>query len=348
MDRATRLARRVQLLLGCSFSRARREVEVGHVLVKGSVVTDPGALVSGAETVEHNPNLPRLRKAPGLPSITILHLDEDVVVVEKPPGVVVHPTSAEENDTVVARVGAEVERHTGAHRRVLVVHRLDRDTSGVMVFALSHRAVEHLQAQLRFHTVERRYLALVNGDLAEPVDVERNIGRPRPGARRAALGPEGGGRPARTTIEPVMRLGAATLIEATLGTGRTHQVRVHLSYLGHPVLGDPVYGDPRQDPVPVPRLALHATVLGFVHPVTGTTVRFSSPLPADLDRSVRALQRRLPKEQPAHATRARQPESAVASAPPRRRMPPPPGVRAGSRRPAGGIRRPPARSPRSK
>ncbi len=106
--------------------------------------------------------------------------------------------------------------------------------------------------------------------------MERSIGRPRPGARRAALAPGTGGRAARTVLRPLERLGPATLVEAELGTGRTHQVRVHLAFLGHPVLGDPVYGDPETDPFSIGRLALHAAVLGFVHPRDGR----EAPLPA--------------------------------------------------------------------
>lgn len=343
MDRPTRLARRVQLLLGCSFSRARHEVEVGHVLVSGAVVADPGALVGAGDAVEHNPHLPKRRRAPETAPIHVLHLDEDVVVVEKPPGVVVHPTLDEEADTVLARVGAAVERIAGSHRRVLVVHRLDRDTSGVMVFALTHQAAEHLHAQLKVHRMERRYLALAAGDLAEPSTVDRSIGRPRPGARRAALGPGLGGQTAQTLFEPVERLGGATLVEATLGTGRTHQVRVHLSYLGHPVLGDPVYGDPRQDPIPAPRLALHAAVLGFVHPRTGARLRFTSPLPPDLERVVRALRRRLPHALPLRPAHPAPPGGEAASPPPHRRTPHPRVGREGPTQGAPVSRRRPAR-----
>lgn len=344
MDRPTRLARRVQLLLGCSFTRARHEVEVGHVLVGGSVVTDPGAFVGTDVAVEHNPHLPKRRRAAEVAPIRVLHLDQDVVVVEKPAGVVVHPTFDEEADTVLARVGAAVERMAGSHRRVLVVHRLDRETSGVMIFALNHQAAEHLHAQLKVHQMERRYLALAGGDLVEPASVDRSIGRPRPGARRAALGPGLGGQTAHTSIAPVERLGGATLVEATLGTGRTHQVRVHLSYLGHPVLGDSVYGDPRQDPVPVPRLALHAAVLGFVHPRTGERMRFTSPMPPDLEQVVRALRRRLPHALPLPPPRRA--DTSAASPPRPRRRPLP---RAGHEEPTRserGPRRRPARPPR--
>ncbi len=341
-----RLARRVQLLLRCSFSRARREVEVGHVLVSGTVVTEPGALVGASDTVAHNPHLPKRRRVAEIAPIRILHLDEDVVVVEKPAWVVIHPTSAHETDTVVARVEAAVERTAGSPRRVLVVHRLDRETSGVMVFALNHHAAGHLHAQLKRHLMERRYLALAAGDLGEPTTVDRGIGRPRPSARLAALGPGLGVRPAETSFEPIEQLGGATLVAATLATGRTHQVRVHLSYLGHPVLGDPVYGNPRLDPIPVPRLALHAAALGFVQPRTGEWMRFTSPLPPDLKRVVRALRQRLLRAialPPAHPAR---PGTAAASPPPPRRRPHPLGDRGRPSQKAPAPRRRPARSPR--
>ncbi|MCU0293136.1 MAG: RluA family pseudouridine synthase [Thermoanaerobaculaceae bacterium] len=327
MSEGLRLARRVQVLLGCSYTRAKHEVEVGHVLVNGNVAGDPGQTVTDSDEVAHNASLPRRRRPPALPPIVILHLDQDVVVVDKPAGVVVHPTLAQEEDTVMARVAAAVERQVGEHRRIFVVHRLDRDTSGVMMFALSSQAAQNLQAQLRVHRIERRYHALVGGDFTEAVEVDRSIGRPRPGARRAALGPGKGGQAALTTFTPIRRLGVATLVEANLGTGRTHQVRVHLSYLGHPVLGDSVYGDPRKDPVQAPRLALHAALLSFNHPRTGARLSFTSHLPADLLRVLRMLRQHKPSEQPAAPTpRPRRRGSEEATPRPPRRRPHLPGA----------------------
>ncbi|HNX50176.1 MAG TPA: RluA family pseudouridine synthase [Thermoanaerobaculaceae bacterium] len=345
MSASLRLARRAQLLLGCSFTRAKHEVEVGHVLVNGNVANDPGQTVTADDEVSHNASLPRRRRPPTLPPIVILHLDQDVVVVDKPAGVVVHPTLAQEDDTVMARVAAEVERQVGEHRRIFVVHRLDRDTSGVMMFALSSQAAQNLQAQLRVHKIERRYHALVGGDFPETVEVDRSIGRPRPGARRAALSP-GKGQTALTTFTPIRRLGIATLVEAILGTGRTHQVRVHLSYLGHPVLGDSVYGDPRHDPVQAPRLALHAALLSFNHPRTGVRLSFTSHLPADLLRVLRMLRQHKPAEPPV-APRAQLPRREIeepTTRPPRRR-PHLPGAPSGPSRPGVPTRR---RLPRSR
>ena len=132
-------------MLGTSYAKAKREVLVGHVLVNGAV-----------------------------------HADSEILVVNKPAGLLIHPTAEGDEDTVVSRAGAEIERRTGRHRRVLVVHRLDRDTSGLLVLALSHDAAESLQRQFRAHSVDRKYLAIVRGQLPGECLVDRAIGRPRP------------------------------------------------------------------------------------------------------------------------------------------------------------------------
>ncbi len=340
---ARRLGRVVQELLGTSYSHATREVLVGHALVNGVVVTDPGALVAVADAVTHEPGLPRRAPVPRTPPIQVLHADGDVVVVNKPAGLLMHPTADGDDDTVVSRVGAEVERRTGRHRRVHVVHRLDRDTSGVLVLALTHEAAKLLQRQFRTHSVERRYLALVRGALAGEREVDRDIGRPRPGARRAALAPGGGGRAARTGFRPLEHLGPATLVEAELGTGRTHQVRVHLSFLGHPVIGDHVYGDPATDPVALGRLALHARTLAFTHPRTGERLRFDQRPPDDFLGAAARLRRRphgAPEGRSEPTPTPRGPRrSAAATAPPRPRTPRRPA--AGAPRGGGGARRSP-------
>ncbi len=327
-----RLARVVQSRLGCSYSRAKDEVERGHVTVNGEVVVLPGALVSAADTVVHNPNLPRRRRPPATPRLDILHLDEHLLVVVKPAGLLVHPTRDEERDTVLTRAAGELHRRTGHRCLVLVVHRLDRDTSGVMVLARRHEVVATLQQQFRIHSAGRRYLAFACGHLREPRTVDADIGRPRPSARRAALAP-GSGKSALTFLRPVELLRGATLVEAELRTGRTHQVRVHLASLGHPVLGDAVYGDAEREPIPPPRLALHAHQLAFLHPVTGERLAFNVPLPADLKELLRQLRVR-------SDTGGR---IATAMPPPPRRTPPPPAARPAPPRPAPPSRRGPPR-----
>jgi 23S rRNA pseudouridine1911/1915/1917 synthase len=317
-----RLARATQNLLGSSYSHAKREVLLGHVLVNGVVVADPGAAVGPADAVTHDRDLPRRVRPHRAPTIEVLLADSDVLVVNKPAGLLVHPTVEREQDTVLSRAAAEIERRTGRHRRVHVVHRLDRDTSGVLVLALSPAAARRLQAQFRAHTVERRYLALARGSLAEDAVVNRGIGRPRPGARRAALAPGGGGRSAHTIVRPIERLPGATLVEAELGTGRTHQVRVHLSFLGHPVLGDAVYGDPAGDPIQAGRLALHAAVLSFAHPTTGERVTFRTPPPPDFNHMLDALRHRAERGERGHGLpvpQDRRRSAAATRRPPQRR-----------------------------
>jgi 23S rRNA pseudouridine1911/1915/1917 synthase len=340
--RRHRLARAVQQLLGVSYSRAKREVEVGHVLVDGTVVIDPGAWVADAADLRHQPGRPRLTRGPRLPALPILHLDADVMVINKPAGLIVHPTLEGERDTVIKRALTELAKREPGHHRLHVVHRLDRDTSGVMMLARHHAAARHLQQQLRLHSVTRRYLAIVAGVLGRETRVDRGIGRPSPGSRRAALA--SGGRQARTLVRPVEALGRATLVEAELQTGRTHQARVHLSFLGHPVLGDEIYGEPKADPVPAPRLALHAAHLGFVHPTTGARLSFTVPLPDDLAAVVAQLRRRRERRaehaiHPVDVPRRR--GSAAATPPPRQRTPRPPAAAPPSTRPASGSRRRP-------
>ncbi len=333
-----RLARRLQELIGSSFSRAKREVLIGHATVDGEVVTDPGQRLPAGAVVAHQPGLPRRGPRPAGPGITILHVDDDIVVIDKPSGVLVHPTVEGEQDTVLARLVVELTKRLGRPGRVHVVHRLDRDTSGVMVLARTHAAAEHLQRQFRAHTVTRRYQALVAGDLDRETQVDRSIGRPRPGARRAALVPGTGGRAARTAVKPLQRFGAVTLVEAELGTGRTHQVRVHLSFLRHAVLGDLVYGKPDEDAITVPRIALHAVHLGLVHPTSGDRLEFTVPLPPDLASVLAALRRRALSgahgHRPPGPAPTGRPQSEAATRPPRLRRRRPPGE-ARPRSPAG-------------
>lgn len=284
-----RLAREVQQLLGCSYSRARREVEVGHVLVDGAVITDPGCQLAAASMVTHNPNLPRLRPEVRVPPLPLLHADEAILVAAKPAGLLVHPTVHQEGDTALTRAASALARISQRPIPPLVVHRLDRDTSGVLVLARTPVAARNLQRQFRAHTVSRRYQALVLGDLDQETLVEAAIGRPGPGLPRRALPADGGGRPALTLVRPVTRFGAVTLVEAEPRTGRTHQIRIHLAALGHPVLGDTVYGRVPSPPVVVPRLALHATRLGFVHPVSGQWMSFETPWPEDLNAALKSL-----------------------------------------------------------
>jgi 23S rRNA pseudouridine1911/1915/1917 synthase len=214
-------------------------------------------------------------------------------------------------DEILPRVLAKVEkpaqtppkqdRRRNPHQRrtpmpqVKAVHRLDRDTSGLVVFARSVAAERHLVQQFRKHTIHRSYLAVVQG-YVEPQTIETQLVRDRGDGRRGSSKESKDGQRAVTHVQPVERLGDYTLVECRLETGRTHQIRIHLSELGHFVCGDKVYSQPLFQPTKLdasgaPRLALHAQELGFVHPITGEELHFTAGLPADLARFVGRLRK---------------------------------------------------------
>jgi 23S rRNA pseudouridine1911/1915/1917 synthase len=227
--------------------------------------------------------------------LDVVYEDAHLLVVNKPAGLVVHPGAGHRTGTLVhallAHCGPALSGIGGA-RRPGIVHRLDRGTSGLLVVAKNDHAHLSLARQLKARTVERRYLALVHGRLPQGAGViETAIGRDPRDRLRMAVRPAGTGRPALTryrVLERFPRPVPLALIEATLGTGRTHQIRVHLAHLGAPVVGDRTYRRRGTEP-PVPELAahvaplggpaLHAAVLGFTHPVTGAWHRFEAPPP---------------------------------------------------------------------
>jgi 23S rRNA pseudouridine1911/1915/1917 synthase len=252
-------------------------------------------LRAGAEVTVDVPPPEPLTLVPEPIPLAVVYEDADLLVVNKPVGLVVHPGAGHRTGTLVhallAHCGGELSG-IGGTRRPGIVHRLDRGTSGILVVAKTDRAHVALARQLKARTVERRYLALVEGRLphAEGV-VETAIGRDPRDRLRMAVRPAGTGRPALTryrVLERFARPAPLALLEATLGTGRTHQIRVHLAHLGAPVVGDRTYrrrGAPVPDPDFAARVAalggqaLHAAVLGFTHPTTGVRHRFEAPPP---------------------------------------------------------------------
>jgi 23S rRNA pseudouridine1911/1915/1917 synthase len=228
--------------------------------------------------------------APGRPqpdptiSIEVRHEDPDLVVLAKPAGLVVHPGAGHPDGTLVNGLLARYPElaDVGDPARPGIVHRLDRDTSGLLVVARTQPAYEGLVEMLSLHDVERRYAALVWGHLASPRGViDAPIGRSVRRPTRMAV--REGGRGARTNYEVLTeyREPDVSLLECRLETGRTHQIRVHLQAIGHPVVGDAAYGGARAALV-LDRPFLHAGALAFVHPVTGESVRVEEPLPPDL------------------------------------------------------------------
>ena len=217
--------------------------------------------------------------------LAVVHEDGTLLVVDKPPFLLVHPTSPGHRATLSHGIAHRYAQQ-GLRARVRPVHRLDRDTSGLLVVAKSDFAHQHLDRQLRERTFTRLYLALVEGAPGEESGVvDAPIGRHRANPSLRAVRP--GGEPARTRWRVVERYAGAALLELELETGRTHQIRVHLAHLGHPLLGDRQYGG-RALPG-LRRQALHAWRVSFVHPASGEPVSFEAPLPPDLEAAREAL-----------------------------------------------------------
>ncbi len=287
-----------QRLPELSWTQVRRLVETRRVRLDGEICLDPARRLRAGVVVELlGKPAPRPRQHELL---AVRHLDEHVVVVEKPSGVAtvrhpaerawterrkaLHPTLEDLVPGLIART--EGRRQKGPLPRLRAVHRLDKDTSGLVVFARTVAAERGLGKQFHAHTVDRRYLAVVPGYLA-PQRIVTRLVRDRGDGRRGSTDLTGAGKEAVTHVEVVERLPGYTLLSCRLETGRTHQIRIHLAERGHPVCGDKVYrikpdGTVRPDDSGAPRLALHAAELGFTHPVTGDELHWSMPLPADL------------------------------------------------------------------
>jgi 23S rRNA pseudouridine1911/1915/1917 synthase len=221
--------------------------------------------------------------------VRIAWRDEHLMVVDKPAGLVVHPARGHREGTLSQLLAPTAAG--GEPERAGIVHRLDRDTSGLLVVACSEEAHRRLQAELRERLIEREYLALVDGvPPARSGTIEAPIGRhPRVRTRMAVGG--AGAREARTHFTLERRLGDVSLLRLRLDTGRTHQIRVHLQAIGHPVCGDPEYGRP--DVLGLHRQFLHATHLAFPHPISGERVEVDSPLPEDLLEALRRAEDRV-------------------------------------------------------
>jgi 23S rRNA pseudouridine1911/1915/1917 synthase len=252
------------------------------------------------------PRRPARPAKPTGPVPVIVYADEQVVVVEKPPGLTTMRHAFEEAefgprkkrflpDTLEDALPDLLAKREGTRGTVRAVHRLDKETSGLVVFARTPDASQHLGRQFRAHTVGRRYLALVRGR-AKDARIESSLVRDRGDGRRGS-GKPGGGQKAVTHVRVLEQFGDAALVECRLETGRTHQVRIHLGEAGTPLCGETVYdrplnGAPLPDPSGAKRVALHATTLGFIHPATGKAVEWTSDLPEDLLQVLQRLRSR--------------------------------------------------------
>jgi 23S rRNA pseudouridine1911/1915/1917 synthase len=275
----------VARLGGLSRSLARKLADEGRVRVDGEVVAAKQRLAAGS-VVEFDPPPPDPALAAEDVPFTVRYEDEHLAVVDKPAGIVMHPGAGHRRGTLAGGILHRWPgvRGVGAEDRWGIVHRLDRDTSGLLAVALGQEAYEGLREAIRRHAVERTYQALVAGSPAMPAGtVDAPIGRDPGRPTRMRIDPEG--RPARTHYRVVTQYQGATLLAVTLETGRTHQIRVHLASIDLPVIGDAVYGIASG----APRVFLHAASLAFDHPVTGERVEGESPLPEDLVRVLEEL-----------------------------------------------------------
>ena len=289
---------RLDVLLAASVpaltrSQAQRLVREGRVSVNDSVVLRaalrpaPGDIVTADLPQETEQRLVPLRMA-----LQVAYEDEHLLVVDKPAGLTVHPGPGHADDTLVNALLARCPDIAGVGNpdRPGIVHRLDRHTSGLLVVAKTPAAYEALAKAIKARSVHRRYTVLVSGRV-EPAEgiVDAPVGRhPRDRMRQAVVD---GGRPARTRYRAERCLEGVTLLSAWLDTGRMHQIRVHMAHIGHPVIGDPTYGPRRPRAPGLSRQFLHATDLAFDHPVTGTPVAASSPLPPDLEAALAHFER---------------------------------------------------------
>ncbi len=268
---------------GLTRARIQRLIEDGRVLSNGHPQKPRHAVVSGERIRLEVPPAAPLALEPEAIPLEILYEDDDLVVLNKPAGMVVHPGAGRTTGTLVHALLAHCERlpGIGGVERPGIVHRLDRDTSGVLVVAKSEMAHQSLSAQFKGRIVRKRYLALVHGEVRhEAGRIEAAIGRREHDRKRMGVRTEGG-REARTAYRVVRRFPGMTLLELGLETGRTHQIRVHLAHIGHPVIGDQMYGGRREHRPRAERQMLHAWRLGFRHPRTDVWLEFAAPVPED-------------------------------------------------------------------
>lgn len=280
---------------GLSWSRSQIQkwIEDGRIeIVFSATQLKPSYPVVSGETVRVAPPPPkRLQlEAENVP-LDIVYEDEDIAVINKPAGLTVHPAPGHEEGTLVHALLFHLKNLSGigGAMRPGIVHRLDKDTSGLLLVAKNDAAHQKLTAQFHTQQVERRYIALVCGEMKDDEgEVRLPIARHPVDRKRMAVS-RSRGKAAHTRYRVLERFSGYTMIEAALITGRTHQIRVHMTAIGHPLIGDPVYGSCRRPEIK--RQALHAALVSFTHPRTGKTMRFTSPLPEDLTILLAALRK---------------------------------------------------------
>ena len=280
-----------------SRSRIQKLIEQEQVQVNGQICTSKKATVKEGDFITLSiPEAKPLSLKPEPIPLSILYEDEHFLIINKPAGLVVHPAPGHESGTLVNAVLAHCTHLAGIGgvQRPGIVHRLDKDTSGAIMVAKTDQAHQNLQAQLKAKTARREYLAIVYGaPQTEHGIIDQPIGRhPIDRKKMAVISIYKGGRQAITHWRIEERLGNYTLMHFSLETGRTHQIRVHSAFIGHPIVGDPVYGSGRSPGVNLPGQALHAWRLHVQHPITAAPIEAIAPLPSPFVTLLEVLRRR--------------------------------------------------------
>ncbi len=294
---------RLDLAASRAFSLSRRAareaVRAGRITLEGETADEPGRDVSEDANLAFHPGRParyRVRTR-----LSVLAEDDDFLIVDKPPGLLSVPTAEHETDTLHARTLDYLHHRFGRRPAAFVVHRIDKDTSGSVVFARNRPALHFLQDLFKRHAIDREYLALVEGTASDNGTFSADLAPRAGGVLRSVARRGEQGKRAVTRYRAIERLAGATLVSVELETGRTHQIRVHFAAAGHRVLGDRVYGKESRGSrvesrefkgIEVPRQMLHARRLAFPHPRTGALVRAESPVPEDFARVLEALRKK--------------------------------------------------------
>jgi 23S rRNA pseudouridine1911/1915/1917 synthase len=295
------LAKAVREHYQTSWNQSRKWIETGKVFHNDKRVTESTVPVRTGDTIELRMNAPRHEKKPQLDSASVVYLDDSIIVINKPSGIMTVPFEGIVEDTLDAQVGeylkAITKQKTTAYTSLGIVHRIDKETSGLIVFTRTWAAKENLSLQFREHSIHREYRALVHGHIQSRT-IESELVRDRGDGRRGSVDRarekghkiEGLVRKSITHVIAKEHLDNATLIACRLETGRTHQIRIHLSECGHPLLGENQYTRFFKGQwIPAPRIMLHAAELGFTHPKTGERMRWEQPLPCDFAECLQSL-----------------------------------------------------------
>lgn len=290
-DRGVRLDVFVATSLGITRSYARKLIEGGRVRLASGALPKAGRPVAcGTAVTVHLPPPEALDLEPEEVFFTVLHEDPWIIIVDKPAGVVVHPAPGNWHGTLVHGLLYRFREFSAFNGTVRpgIVHRLDGPTSGLLVVARTPEALQNLQDQFRRREVEKRYLALVQGRPSPAMGVvDLPIGRSPTNRVRMAVSADG--REAWTEYRTLWTLPKFSFLECRIATGRTHQIRVHLAHLGHPIVGDALYGADKRQAANLGRLFLHSWRLSFTHPATGRRMRFTSALPGPLTELLRGI-----------------------------------------------------------